>query len=62
MTTYIGQSYIKENIWVRTYSADTFQEANTTAHEHGGTIERIFNGFKHVYRIRVRILKELSTI
>ena len=61
MINYIGQSHIRQNVWVRTWSADTFKEANTIAHEHEGTIDRIFNGTKHVYRIRVRINKQETT-
>ena len=43
---------IRKGVIVRTWTADTLKEAATIAHEHGGTTERIYNGFRHVWRIR----------
>lgn len=45
-------STIRKGLVVRTFTADTAKEAATLTHEHGGTSERIYNGTKHVWRVR----------
>ena len=41
-----------EVVIVRTFTADTLQEARTVRAEHGGESELIHNGTKHVWRVR----------
>lgn len=53
MITHSFTSHIKKGITVRTYTCDSFADAAPFAKKYNGTIDRISNGTKHVYRIMI---------